>query len=147
MKILQSAIYLIVAAGFFFVLCGVDKCGPVVGGPCSYSDFAGTVEIIRVVDADPGAYNCKDAVEVLFDFVPDDPSDIDHYRFPGTSNENNRLTVSSGQNPPRSWIEDEGIAHGSKLKCVRREIKQDTCTPVIFFFPDLDYSKATELCH
>ncbi|MDY6912445.1 MAG: META domain-containing protein, partial [Chloroflexota bacterium] len=75
-----------------------------------------------------------------FDFVPDEPGDVDRYRFPDWSDKGQYLTVGAGMNPPRAWVEDQGIVEGSTQRCMRLEITKGTCTPVIFSFPEIDFS-------
>lgn len=113
---------------------------PIVGGPCDYDVISGMATIVSVRDADPAANNCDDAVEVVFDFVPDEPGDVDRYRFPDWSDKGQYLTVGAGMNPPRAWVEDQGIVEGSTQRCMRLEITKGTCTPVIFSFPEIDFS-------
>ena len=89
---------------------------------------------------------CDNAVFVYFDFVPDDSGAPDHYKFPAWPDTNRNLFVGSGQNPPASWVEAEGLAEETQHKCVRLEEILGTCTPVIFEFSNIDYLNWPEYC-
>ena len=110
----------------------------VVGGPCEYDEIHGTATITWTGDPVIDADNCKNAIEIKFTFTPDDPSARNHYRFPDWSDENQRFTVGGGKNPPKNWAVSRGLMKGSSHECVRLEIINGTCTPVIFSFPDID---------
>ena len=49
-------------------------CSEIVGGPCKYVDIPGNVRIVSVKEAVSTESNCKNAVEVIFDFVPLNPA-------------------------------------------------------------------------
>ena len=76
--------------------------GSTVGGPCEYLDIPGMATIISIRDADPVSNNCKDAVEVVFDFAPEDADAVENYRFPNWSDKGQHLTVGGNMNPPRA---------------------------------------------
>jgi len=111
---------------------------PLVGGECHYDDIDGVARIVSVSDADSVTSDCKYTVEITFDFVPTDPSAPDHYRFPNWQDTGQHLTVGGGMNPPRAWAEAQGLTEGSEHHCIRSEINEGTCTPVIFLLPDID---------
>jgi hypothetical protein len=122
------------------VLCGCD--GWLVGGPCTYQDTPGVATIVSVETANPSDNNCpNDPVEVVFDFAPDDPDigDLEATRF--------SLTISSGTNPPLSWVTAEGLEVGTQHPCMRRDITRGTCTPIIYTFTEVDYDAAAEQCY
>jgi hypothetical protein len=121
-------------------------CSDIVGGPCEYVDIPGIARVVSANEADPADFNCKNAVEVIFDFIPDDPAAIDDYLFPTSKDTGKRLTVGSGMNPPKTWVLEQGLTEGSEHSCIRREITKGTCTPVIFHFPDIDMNKWEETC-
>ena len=120
---------------------------PVVGGPCRYADFSGVCTVTSVAKPVPGeGSSCaNDPVQVRFDFAPTDPG-VD-YRYPSYSDTDLVLTVAGGHNPPRAWVEAEGLAEGSQHACVRKEIARGTCVPVIFEFTEVDYSAAADQCY
>ena len=118
-----------------------------VGGACTYAEIAGAATIVSVTQADPSLYNCQnDPVEVVFDFVPNDPTATGSYRFPAWADTGQHLTVSGGANPARQWTLDAGLTPGTQHPCVRSEITAGTCTPVIFTLSDVDYTKGAEAC-
>ena len=128
----------------FIVACNGNDNGTqqelIVGGPCEYVDIPGVATIVSVENAPPEDYNCKNAVVVTFDFVPDDPGAVDNYLFPNWSDTGQHLTVGGGMNPPLQWVLLQGLSKGSKHRCERSEITDGTCTPVCFSFPDIDFS-------
>jgi len=112
------------------------------GGPCGYIDTSGTATIASVVAGDPNDLNCSnDPVVVTFDFEPDDPNNA-KLAVNGV-----QLRISEGVNPPREWVESEGLAVGSQHDCVRRDITTGTCTPLLFEFPKVAYETGIELCY
>ena len=121
-------------------------CSEIVGGPCEYVDIPGTARVVLVKEAAPIESNCKDAVEVIFDFVPDNPAIIDDYLFPNWEDTGQRLTVGGGMNPPKTWVLAQGLTEGSEHRCIRSEITKGTCTPVIFRFPEIDMKGWEENC-
>ncbi len=119
-----------------------------IGGPCSYSEIPGYAVILSIEDAAANQYNCpNDPVEVRFSFFPDDSTTVKNYRFPDWSDENRRITIGAGMNPPREWVERESLVAEQRYECIRHEIKEGACTPVYFEFPEIDFSKAGELCY
>ncbi len=104
----------------------------------AYSDIPGWATVVEVRDADRHAYNLPDAVEVVFDFEPDEPGVRGRYQFPEVDDAGQRLTVGSGANPPRRWAAQMGLRPGSRHRCVRRELLRGVSTPVIFDFPEID---------
>ncbi len=131
-----------------FIGCNGDpqKAGNRVGGPCEYTDIYGQATITEIREADPKAYNCKDAVEVIFTFTPDDPQARNHYRFPGWPDNGLRFTVGAGMNPPKTWAQNRGLLKGTMHRCIRSEIIRGACTPVVFTFPDIDLAGWEDSC-
>jgi hypothetical protein len=89
---------------------------------------------------------CTNAVIVFFDFSPDNHDVVDHYKFPAWPDSNRRLTVSSGINPPDSWVAAQGLTENSEHRCIRQELTSGTCTPVIFEFTEIDYLNWKDFC-
>ena len=118
-------------------LCMLLSCEPIVGGPCEYVDIPGTATIVSVTPVSEDAAPAYDAVEVLFDFVPDDPSAAEKYLFPEWPDSGQKMTLWGGTSLPRQWVQDQGLAVESLHSCIRSEIIEGTCTPVVFSFPDL----------
>jgi hypothetical protein len=121
--------------------------GKVVGGPCHYTVIPGTCRITSVKNAAPDQNNCQnDPVEVLFDFTPKNKKAPDDYRLPAWKDKNQHLVLPGGRNPPRKWVEQQGLKQGATKNCQRTEITQGTCAPVIFKILDVDFSTANDLC-
>ena len=113
---------------------------------CTYNEIQGTATIVSISKADLKAYNCKDGVEVIFSFKPDAPQAAKDYLFPKSSDQRQRLTVGAGMNPPKQWTEKKGLTVGSTHRCIRKEIIQGACAPVLFVFPEIDLSDWQEAC-
>ena len=125
----------------FCVMCsetGMHRPSKISTGPCEYAQIKGRAVITAVRQAPAGAYNCRQAVEILFTFVPDDPSAKDTYILPREPDSGRHFTVGAGLNPPGGWARRVGLVQGSTHRCVRQEIVKGACTPVVFSFPDLD---------
>ncbi|MFH1138784.1 MAG: hypothetical protein V1816_22125 [Pseudomonadota bacterium] len=117
---------------------GPDQTPRLVGGPCRYVEIRGKARLREINTPPADAYNCRNAVELVFDFKPDDPAAAGKYRFPGQPDQGMRLTVFGGANPPREWVEAHKLTVGTYLEARRQEITAGTCTPVIFSFPALN---------
>jgi hypothetical protein len=125
-----------------FVVCMVSGCVWPVGGPCEYAEVSGTATIVSVSDASEGENNCaNDPVVVVFDFVPDDPGDEAHAATGW------HLTIGGGANPPRAWVDAEGLTVGTEHPCMRSDILSGTCTPVLYTFTGVDYDAAIDACY
>jgi hypothetical protein len=122
---------------FLFNLSGCDD-NKIDGGPCDYSTTLGVATIMAVKTADLSDNNCKDAVEIIFNFVPDNPAARSHYRFPLSPDTGRNFVVGDGKNPPGNWALNKGLIEQSSHRCARQEIINGTCTPIIFSFPDID---------
>jgi len=135
----------------FFIVLEAERLGasptvpngqPLFGGPCEYADTPGTSTIVAVEAPDPSLLNCSNnPVEVVFDFLPDDPAN-EHLAATGE-----RLTIGEGVNPPRAWVEGEGLMVGSQHPCVRRDMVSGTCTPLLFEFPDVNVQTGLDVCY
>jgi hypothetical protein len=112
--------------------------GNILGGPCAYKTIDGHATIIEVKSASADAYNCQDAVEVIFTFKPDEPSAKASYRFAEYPDADQRFTLGAGMNPPQRWVQRVGLIPGSRHRCIRNEIVRGTCVPVKYVFPDID---------
>jgi hypothetical protein len=140
------AVIFLLSACCASIPCGSGADGPRVGGACEYRQIYGWGTIIDVRKAAPGANNCKDAVEVVFSFSPDDPTAPEHYRFADHPDTRQYLRVGAGMNPPRSWARHKGLVKGAVLRCIRSEAQKGTCTPVIFTFPEIDMAGWQKTC-
>jgi len=150
MKVNNEFCYITLLISMIFIFSGCadsDNNDNYDGGPCEYVEISGTATVISIVDANDDAYNCdNEPVEVLFDFVPDDPDATNDYLFPDISDSGQYLTIGSGQNPPRNYMNDKGIIVGSSHNCVRKEILNGACTPVLFQFQEIDFSDYGDYC-
>lgn len=132
------------AAGALLALalgaCGGSDDEP-IGGPCTYAETPGTAQIVAVGAAPDDEHRCDDdPVQVLFDFVPDDPADLVHVA------QLRALTVEAGAHPPRAWVEASGLTVGSVHPAVRSDALTGSCTPVVFELTDVDYAAGTAAC-
>jgi hypothetical protein len=125
---------------------GGGTTGKFVGSPCEYETIEGHATVIEVKNAPADAYNCKDAVEVIYTFVPDDPSAENSYRFADYLDTHLRFTLGAGMNPSRQWAKRKGLAPGSRHRCIRKEIVTGSCVPVMHVFPDIDITGWAQEC-
>jgi hypothetical protein len=117
-----------------------------LGGPCEYVTIVGYATVIEVNKAPADAYNCRDAVEVIFTFLPDDPPAADSHRFADYPDTHRRFKLGAGMNPPRQWVQRNGLVPGSRHRCLRKEIISGTCVPVMYVFPDIDTTSWEQEC-
>ena len=117
-----------------------------IGGPCSYTGFQGSAIITSIETADSSLNNCRDAVEVLFDFTPDDNTAPNRYKFPTWPDTSQHLTGGDGKNPSLDWVVAKEIVVGKVYRCSRQEIKKGTCVPVIFTIEGIDFSDWAAYC-
>lgn len=143
----SSALFFMLTACCASIACGNDsQAPPTIGGVCEYRQIYGRATITNVRNADPAANNCRDAVEVVFTFSPDEPSAPEHYRFPGHPDTGQYFRVGAGMNPPRAWTRSKGLVQGHVHRCIRSELLKGACTPVVFTFPDIDMEGWEKAC-
>lgn len=123
-----------------------EKNRMMTGGKCTYREIQGMAEITSITEAPANANNCKNGVEIVFTFTPEDPEAVKSYLFPLSGDTGQRLTVGAGMNPPGPWVEKKGLSVGSALRCIRKEIVQGACTPVLFVFPETDWTDWQKDC-
>lgn len=122
-KLCPALLVLTIIAATMFAACIGPSAPPApVGGPCTYKDIPGTATIVSVEAAPSNEYNCANAVQVTFDFTPTDPAAVNSYRLPTWKDTGNHFTVGGGMNPPKNWVQAQGLTVGSKHACVRSEI-------------------------
>jgi hypothetical protein len=142
-----SGILLLITVGIGRVQGQGNISSGTVGGGCKYKEIPGKCHITSASNAPADQNNCpNDPVEILFDFAPNDPQAPAHYLFPKWPETNQHLLIGDGKNPPRQWTVKQGLLKDSIKPCLRTEIVQGTCTPVIFKFIEVDYSDANKLC-
>ena len=123
------------------VCCMGQGCLNVVGGPCEYDVVEGSATIDSVDAALVQDGDCtNDPVVVTFTFMPDGGTTGDEIT--GLT-----LTISSGLNPPRTWVESEGLTAGTVHRCEQQTITSGTCTPIIYEFTGVNYQNAIEACY
>jgi hypothetical protein len=143
---LTPTIFFLLSAGCASIACGGDSKGRQIGGACEYRRIYGRATITAVRDADKDANNCKDAVQVIFTFFPDEPLAPEHYRYADHPDTGRCLQVGAGMNPPRAWARSKGLVKGAVHRCIRSELLKGACTPVIFTFPDIDVEGWEKTC-
>jgi hypothetical protein len=144
----KNIIFLLILLISVITACAVkDVKKFLVGGPCDYEEIEGTAVITSIVDAQSDDYNChKRPVKVSFVFTPDDSSAKGKYLFPNVSDSRQNIRLSGGLNPPKDFMKVKGIIVGTSHKCVRKEIIKGTCTPVLYEFPEIDFSGYAKYC-
>lgn len=118
-----------------------------VGGPCRYDDFPGKAVIGTVAPWQPGsptegAPTPYPALTVTFTFTPDAPIVGEPLYRP---DQIHTLTLVNGMPPGPQFAKKYGLAPGKTFACVLRLIRQGTCTPAIYDFPDIDRADYFEL--
>ncbi len=111
------------------------------GFGCLYERTAGMARI-AVVQSSTRAGSCpNDPVEVLFDFTPNEASNTNLVAT------GERLTVTSGSDPARSWVEASGLPVGSVHPATRSDETNGACAPLGFSLDDVDYKVAADACY
>jgi hypothetical protein len=123
----------------------VDTTGG-LGGPCYYNAIEGVARIYDIFNAPANGYNCVNAKEVRFEFIPKDSTAPSRYLYPNVKDKYPKLTVGAGMNPSQAFLDAKGIYRGPTLPCERREITWGTCTAVVFVFPTIDFSDWASYC-
>jgi hypothetical protein len=117
-----------------------------IGGPCPYADYPGTATIRSVVPDTLTDRKCENAVFITFDFSPDDSTAVDRYRFPAWPDTGRTFDIFGMKSIPAGWADKEGLTVGSEHRSTRKEIRTGPCTPLIFDFPEIDYSDWIDYC-
>jgi len=109
-------------------------------GRCEYNGFSGKAEIINI------NINTSEEIEIVLNFFPYNPEDINRYRFPGFPDKNYRKKIVISPDDlniiirEASVIEigDKEYKQGDIIECIRLEVIKGTCTPVVFLLPELE---------
>jgi hypothetical protein len=113
----------------------IGRCG-------EYTSTAGTARITAVERAPADQYNCpRDPVRVLFAFTPAAGAD------PSLAATGVALTIGAGENPPRAWVEAQGLTVGSKHPAVRLDEHGGACTPLVWKVTDVDTDAGLRACY
>jgi hypothetical protein len=137
---------LIIVTAILAVLACDENTIPMPGGPCEYVNIPGVVVITSIEQADTTGNNCRDSVEILFNFVPDDSTAPERYRFPNFPDTNQSIADVIGANPPAGWAAVHGISVGNEYRCLRQEITKGTCAPYGFDITEIDFSDWRDYC-
>ena len=124
-----------------------DDDGPSFDTPCEYNDIQGVAEIISIGPAPADRRRCKNAVLVLYNFIPDDPTAPERFLYKRWPTKKLRFFLGSGENPPMAWIEKKGLLKGTRHRCERGERKTGACTPVVYRFPEIDTTDWGKDCY
>lgn len=116
-----------------------------VGGPCSYADFPGKIDVI-VVQPAPRAGAGAPALpyqpyRVIFTFTPSGAVKHPLYK-PAKTYE---LTLAGGEAPGPAFLNKYGIRPGGQFKTELHLITAGTCSPVVFTFHGVDVHDRFEL--
>lgn len=131
--------FTILLSSILFLALPLSGC--MSGGHCEYEDIPGKARIVSVDPAPKAGPNCTmERVKVVYDFIPDDPSETDLVEKGWV------LTTDIGQNPPRSWVESSGLTVGSEHPAIRSEITQGSCPPTEIYITGLGPEPAEENC-
>ncbi len=101
-----------------------------VGGACTYNDIQGMATITYINQANLGE------VVIKFDFTASEDVEYKYANFPDKGQK--FFVKGQGCCPPASWCKENGISQGAKIKCVRQELTDGSCTPVVFAFPQFE---------
>lgn len=96
-----------------------------VGGACSYQDFAGTARFVELRPVTAG-------IAAFFEFTPADATAPTKYRFQRGDRSRPGIGVHSAE-----WLAAKGIAAGSEFPAIYQELRSGTCTPLAYVFPTL----------
>jgi len=109
-----------------------------VGGPCSYADFPGKIDVIAV-EPSPRTGAGVPALpylpyRVVFTFTP--RKAINHALYkPAKTYE---LTLAGGEAPGPRFLKKYGVRPGAQFKTELHLITAGTCSPVVFTFHGID---------
>ena len=101
------------------------------GGPCDYHEIPGTASIISSIEADSSS--CGQTVELLYNFIPDDPDQIDPRLLGNWPIDSIRYEIN-GHNFPKKWIETFGLFEETDHRCSRFRITSGPCSPIYYKF-------------
>lgn len=116
--------------------------GP-VSIPCEYFETHGIATITSIgPPEEPATAIWELGLEVRFDFMPFSPIAEMDYVNPDYPDTGRRLVASCHRDPLPEWLESDGIRVGTRLRCTRYELLDETCDsvhsgPVTFRFPEL----------
>ena len=114
----------------------------VIGGPCIYSHYSGSVTIIRIEKREESTKQARTSggpgyagYEVWFTFKTNQPIKEE---WAHKNIERERLfRLANSWYPGPRYLEKYNIKAGSNYKCTLKVITMGTCTPIIFEFSQL----------
>jgi hypothetical protein len=138
----KFALYMIIAG---LIMLAYYSCEDktINGGHCEYYKITGTASIITVGGADSSS--CGETVEVLYNFNPDDPEEIDDRFLVNWPLDSIRYEIN-GRNFPRRWVEAFGLMEGTNHRCARYRIVSGTCSPIYYEFEGIEDQSVYDSC-
>ncbi len=120
-----------------------------VGGRCEYRDLPGTATITRVAKTAASSQQAGAAgyegLEIEFSFASSQPiEDAAVRRF---AERPHQLRLINSWYPGPRFVQKYGLTQGRALKAVLQIITKGTCTPMLFWFPEVDLSDYFESRH
>lgn len=100
------------------------SCNGGIGKGGKYTDIAGKATIKEIKTAVNAT--CPDAVDVLFDFTPDDPNAVKNYNYPNIADKDAQMF--NNLRPAKAWVEKKGIKVGNVYPAKRSEMIPGTGT-------------------
>lgn len=123
-----------------FSLLILSACDTSVGQSGKYVDFKGKATITQIKEVSDSA--CKNSVEILFDFKPDNEQDLSKYKFNNFKDQS--VTMFPNLKPSKAWVDKKGIKVGSTYSAKRSEIISGTSTPVVISITEDSVTNVTE---
>ncbi|MBN2254552.1 MAG: hypothetical protein JW736_02495 [Deltaproteobacteria bacterium] len=94
---MKKALVVIVS---LMAVCVISSCGASgyekVGGPCTYNTIPGPITITSLKTVPESENAGRDAITVMYAFMPVDPTAKNRYAFPMWSDKDRVLTVGGG---------------------------------------------------
>lgn len=109
--------------------------GTWVGGPCRYKSYPGRATIVSVTAVENSAADQTKRFAVLFTFKAQDEIEESFAR---TEGKTFSLYGKHFSTPDRHFITVHRLAAGRILDGSMQVIVAGTCTPVVFYFPELN---------
>lgn len=121
---------------FFFTLSALAG---LAGGPCTYSDFPGTMIVTKIAKTQASKQQTGSAgyegYEVTFRFSTRARVSREVHQM---TKKEHSFTLLNGWHPGPRYLKKYGLAKGKTFACTLSLIKTGTCSPVDFGFKDLD---------
>lgn len=117
------------------------SCAEPIGKGGTYNYFVGKATVTEIKTTTDST--CKDAVDVIFDFKPDNADDVKKYIFTDFKDQN--ISMFS-MKPSKTWVDKKGIKVGSVYTAKRSEIQSNTGTSAPFgiYITDMSITNISE---